>query len=204
MVFSSVEFLFFFLPAVLSAYYLLPVSWRNAVLLFFSLLFYTWGGGEIIFVLLASVAANFVFGRMAETAQAAGTVGPAAWGAGTPWQPGGDRRRQLAILLAAVFNVSLLVYYKYASFLAAQLWNIPGLLEGKPWFDSVVLPIGISFYTFHALSYVVDIYRGEKPAARNIATYCLYITLFPQLIASTRSTASILASTGSCTACSRR
>jgi alginate O-acetyltransferase complex protein AlgI len=145
MVFSSAAFLFFFLPAILGAYYLAPRRYRNAVLVGFSLFFYAWGAGWITFVLLGSIAVNYVVGLRVERAQ-----------------DDGDRRRAQSFLaLGVVVNVALLVWFKYANF-AVATWGgflaAAGLPE-LPWAD-ILLPIGISFYTFHALSYLIDIYRG--------------------------------------------
>jgi alginate O-acetyltransferase complex protein AlgI len=168
MVFSSVTFLFFFLPAVLGAYYVVPRPARNAVLVIASLAFYTWGAGAIVFALIGSVAANFVIGLRLERAHDAGDVARA--------------RRWLA--LGVVVNVVLLGWFKYANFGVAT-WN--GALEafgapGIPW-AAIVLPIGISFYTFHALSYLMDIHRGSARHLASPIDFVLYITFFPQLIA---------------------
>lgn len=161
MVFSSIEFLFFFLPVLLSLYYLAPKVLRSYILLIFSLLFYAWGGGELIFILLASILGNYIFGLLAER--------PAS--------------KKIGLYLGVAFNLAILFFYKYFNFVVEQLWNIPGLFEGSPGFEKIALPIGISFYTFQSLSYVVDIYRGEKPAQRDIFKFALYISLFPQIIA---------------------
>ncbi|MFN3867842.1 MAG: MBOAT family O-acyltransferase [Hyphomicrobiaceae bacterium] len=161
MVFSSIEFLFFFLPTLLTAYFLSPARLKNAVLLLGSLIFYAWGGGELVFILMASVIGNYIFGAMVHR--------PAT--------------RRIGLVLAIVFNIGILFFFKYFNFFIEQIWNIPGLFEGKPWFDKIILPIGISFYTFQALSYVIDVDRGEKPPARSIWDFALYLTMFPQLIA---------------------
>ena len=168
MVFSSAAFLFFFLPATLGAYYVAPRRYRNAVLLGFSLFFYAWGAGWITFVLLGSIAINYVVGLRVERAQ-----------------DEGDRRRAQSFLaLGVVVNVALLVWFKYANF-AVATWG--GLLAAAglpelPWAD-ILLPIGISFYTFHALSYLIDIYRGTARHLVAPVDFALYITFFPQLIA---------------------
>jgi alginate O-acetyltransferase complex protein AlgI len=168
MVFSSVTFLFFFLPVVLGAYYLVPPRARNAVLVVASLAFYTWGAGTIVFALIGSVAANFVIGLRLERAGDRGDAGRA--------------RRWLA--LGVVVNLVLLGWFKYANFGVAT-WN--GALgaigaEGISWV-AIVLPIGISFYTFHALSYLMDIHRGSARHLASPIDFVLYITFFPQLIA---------------------
>jgi alginate O-acetyltransferase complex protein AlgI len=168
MVFSSVTFLFFFLPAVLAAYYVVPRGARNLVLVLGSLAFYTWGAGSIVFALIGSVAANYVIGLRLERAHDGGDVARA--------------RRWLA--LGVVLNVLLLGWFKYANFGVAT-WN--GALAafgagGIPW-AAIVLPIGISFYTFHALSYLMDIHRGSARHLESPIDFVLYITFFPQLIA---------------------
>ncbi|HEX2755445.1 MAG TPA: MBOAT family protein [Candidatus Limnocylindrales bacterium] len=168
MVFSSVTFLFFFLPAVLGAYYVVPRRGRNAVLVLASLAFYTWGAGSIVFALIGSVAANFVIGLRLEQAHDRGDATRA--------------RRWLAV--GVVINLALLGWFKYANFGVAT-WN--GAVEafgapGIPW-AAIVLPIGISFYTFHALSYLMDIHRGSARHLESPIDFVLYITFFPQLIA---------------------
>ena len=149
MVFSSITFLFFFLPVVIAGYYLAPRRARNAVLLAASLLFYAWGAGSIVLVLIVSIALNDVFGVGVERSM-----------------DRGRRDRARAILaLAVVLNVGLLAWFKYANF---TVDIVDGFLIGAgrdalPW-TTIVLPIGISFYTFHSLSYLVDVYRGTAPA----------------------------------------
>jgi len=168
MVFSSVSFLFFFLPAVLFAYYVAPRRARNLVLLTVSLFFYAWGAGWVVAVLLVSIATNYLIGLRVERAMDAG-----------------DRRLGQRYLAAGVvFNVALLGWFKYANF-GVTTWN--GLLDvagfpSLPWAD-VLLPIGISFYTFHALSYLMDIYRGVARHLVAPVDFALYIAFFPQLIA---------------------
>jgi alginate O-acetyltransferase complex protein AlgI len=168
MVFSSVSFLFFFLPAVLFAYYIAPRRARNLVLLIASLFFYAWGAGWVVAVLLASIATNYLIGLRVERAMDAG-----------------DRRLGQRYLAAGVvFNVALLGWFKYTNF-GVTTWN--DLLDVAgfpplPWAD-VLLPIGISFYTFHALSYLIDIYRGVARHLVAPVDFALYIAFFPQLIA---------------------
>jgi alginate O-acetyltransferase complex protein AlgI len=168
MVFSSATFLFFFLPAVLGAYYIVPRRARNAVLVLASLGFYTWGAGSIVVFLIGSVAANFVIGLRLERAHDAGDTRLA--------------RRWLSV--GVLVNLVLLGWFKYANFGVAT-WN--GALgaigaDGIPW-AAIVLPIGISFYTFHALSYLMDIHRGSARHLESPIDFVLYITFFPQLIA---------------------
>jgi alginate O-acetyltransferase complex protein AlgI len=168
MVFSSVTFLFFFLPAVLVAYHLTPKPLRNLVLVLASLLFYAWGAGWIVVVLVGSIALNGWFGLGIERAM----------------EGGGRRRAQSILAVAVVFNVGLLAWFKYANFAVDTLDGALGAvgIAGPPW-TTVVLPIGISFYTFHALSYLVDIYRGTARHLSNPIDFALYIVFFPQLVA---------------------
>jgi len=167
-VFSSVTFVFFFLPPVLIAYHLAPRAFRNLILLAASLLFYAWGAGPFVIGLIGSIVANYVIGLRLERRVDAGDI-PAA-------------KRILA--LGVVLNVALLAIFKYANFAIAS-WNgvlgaagIPAL----PW-APILLPIGISFFTFHALSYLVDIYRGVARHLVAPVDFGLYIAFFPQLIA---------------------
>ena len=150
MLFSSLEFVFFFLPASLSIYFLVPRRWRNLVLLAVSLIFYGWGEPRYVFLMIATVAADYVFGLLVR-----------------------GRHKKLWLVAAVIFNLALLGFFKYYDFLAS-LVGLPPL--------GIALPVGISFYTFQALSYVVDVYRGEE-AQRNAVAFGTYITMFPQLVA---------------------
>jgi alginate O-acetyltransferase complex protein AlgI len=168
MVFSSVTFLFFFLPAVITLYYLVPRPARNGLLLAASLVFYTWGTGALVLALVASIAANYILGLWIER-----------------FVEGGERRRaQVVLAFAVLMNVALLGWFKYANFAVATLNGALGAAGGAgiPW-TTIILPIGISFYTFHSLSYLIDIYRGVARHLRSVIDFALYITLFPQLVA---------------------
>ena len=164
MVFSSKIFLFYFLPAVLAGYYLVRRNRKlsNLFLTLVSLLFYAWGEPKFVLVMMGSIVANWVFGlwidRVRENkAQAKGVVA-----------------------LSVVFNLALLGVFKYLTFLMSSV---------KLWFrldfpiPQIALPIGISFFTFQAMSYVIDVYRGDGRVQRNLVNVCLYISFFPQLIA---------------------
>jgi alginate O-acetyltransferase complex protein AlgI len=168
MVFSSVTFLFFFLPAVLIVYYVLPWRARNALLVLASLVFYAWGAGWIVLVVMASIGLNGLFGLGVERAMEAG-----------------HRRRAQGILaVAVVVNVGLLAWFKYANFTVETVNGFLGAAGGGAlaWTD-ILLPIGISFYTFHSLSYLIDIYRGTARHLSSPIDFALYITFFPQLVA---------------------
>jgi alginate O-acetyltransferase complex protein AlgI len=166
MVFSSPLFLFLFLPVVLTLCLLLPgTRLKNVWLLVVSLIFYGWGEVGFILLLLGSTLLNYFLGLRVEQAE----------------NPG---RRKAAVGIAIALNIGLLAFFKYASFAVGNVNAILGAL-GVPALHvgDVRLPIGISFFTFHALSYVVDIYRRKAPAARNPADTALYIFFFPQLVA---------------------
>jgi len=165
-VFSSAYFLFWFLPLLLTAYFVAPRRLRNPVALAGSLYFYAFGAPLFVYVLVASTLLDYAIGRRL----AAGTT------------PAHSRRRLLA--LGLVQNLGLLVYFKYANFLVDQVEAVVVALGGAPlpWVQ-VALPIGISFFTFQKISYLVDVHRGQAPPARNHRDYLLYVVLFPQLIA---------------------
>ena len=166
MIFSSLTFLFVFLPLLLVAYYACPAKHRNAVALLASGFFYAWGAPRFVIVLFFSSLLDFVLSRQLPH----GKRSPAA--------------RKGVLAVAVVLNISLLLYFKYANFFVAEL---NGWLErlgagGISW-TAIALPIGISFFTFQKVSYLVDVYRGTAQPARNAADYLLYVVLFPQLIA---------------------
>lgn len=163
MVFSSILFLLFFLPALFLFYFCLPRrfrAWRNGVLLVFSLFFYACGGLSYLPVLLCSIAVNYLCGLLA-----------------APGHPRAVRRA--ALWAAVVLGLGLLGWFKYAGFLSANLSRLGVRLNLPP----IVLPIGISFFTFQGLSYVIDVYRGAAGCQRNPFYVALYVALFPQLVA---------------------
>ncbi len=164
MVFSDPIFLFFFLPAVILAVKLSPKPLRNAVLLLFSLLFYAWGEPVYILLMLAVIVINYLAGRSLLRFPA-------------DTDPG---KRRLVLTLAIVLNLAILGVFKYTGFFAELLNRAAGLRLPIP---QIVLPIGISFYIFQSMSYVIDVYRGEAEAQRNILSFGTYVALFPQLIA---------------------
>jgi alginate O-acetyltransferase complex protein AlgI len=163
-VFASPIFLFVFLPLVLAAYHLVPRGARNGVLLVASLAFYIWGEGAGVLLVAASVLVNWGFGR---------AIGGA---------DGLARRRWLAAAVAA--NLAFLAVFKYANFVVANLDAVARALGFAGIAATAIpLPLGISFFTFHAISYVVDVYKRNADAERRLPTFSLYILLFPQLIA---------------------
>ena len=164
MLFSSSVFLFLFLPGVLIVYYLLLRRWRqaqNIFLLLASLVFYAWGEPWFVLVMMLSIAANYGFGLWVARRQSAGT--------GT----------KVPVLLAAVFNLGILFVFKYLTFTLGILNRLGGAFV----IPGIELPIGISFFTFQALSYVLDVQRGRGQAQRSPLKVGLYISFFPQLIA---------------------
>jgi alginate O-acetyltransferase complex protein AlgI len=166
MVFSSPLFLFLFLPVVLTVYFLLPgLRARNGWLLLVSLFFYAWGEIAFIFLLLASTLLNFWLGQWVERSEKIS-----------------ERKRAVAV--AVIVNVGFLAFFKYAGLVATSL-NVPLKFFGLAALPvpHIELPIGISFFTFHALSYIIDIYRRKWRAARDPRDVALYIFFFPQLIA---------------------
>ncbi|MDD6370903.1 MAG: MBOAT family protein, partial [Eubacteriales bacterium] len=161
MIFSSIPFLYYFLPVVLLAYGLTPRVGKNAVLLLFSLVFYGWGEPKYLAVMLVCTALGYGFGL-------------ALGRAGRP----GVRK---ALLAASVLSsLSFLVYFKYADFF---LSNFNALTGASLPLLQLTLPVGISFYTFQILSYTVDVYRGEAQVQKNPIDLACYVTMFPQLIA---------------------
>ena len=162
MLFSSIPFLYYFLPLVLAVYFLVPRGAKNAVLFASSLLFYAWGEPRFCVFMLLSIAQGYVFGRLIEKNRKH------------------TRRSKLFLTASVCLSLGLLGYCKYADFFIASLNAVTGasikLLH-------VALPIGISFYTFQILSYVVDVYRGSVPAQKSFLKLGTYIAMFPQLIA---------------------
>ena len=163
MVFSNLIFLYLFLPACLIAYFCCKgIPAKNIVLVAFSLLFYAWGEPLYIFLLLASVGANYGFGL---------------------WlgQCGDDTKKRKWVLTGSVvFNLLGLVVFKYAGLLVSSLNALTGLSVPVP---QIALPIGISFFTFQAMTYVIDVYRSQVRVQKSVLKFLLYISMFPQLIA---------------------
>lgn len=163
MVFSSLEFLLLFLPVTMLVYYLVPPCARNAVLLLVSLVFYGWGEPVYIFLMLATILADYLFGLLLERRRAKGKS-PKIW-----------------LVSACVFNLGLLFFFKYTDFVLENLARLPFLSGVRPL--GISLPIGISFYIFQALSYVIDVYRGDARVQKKPISFGSYVTQYPQLIA---------------------
>jgi alginate O-acetyltransferase complex protein AlgI len=168
MSFASPVFLWYFMPAVLLALWAAPKRARNLVVASASLLFYAWGAGEFVLLLLACIAVNFLVGRALDSERFAR-----------------DERARKGLLAAAVtFDVGILAIWKYGTFGLEQSSRVAhwlGVDVGPV--AKIALPIGISFFTFHHISYVVDIYRRVRPAQRSPLQFITYIAMFPQLIA---------------------
>jgi alginate O-acetyltransferase complex protein AlgI len=158
MVFPSPVFLFAFLPVVLALHVVVPRAWRNHLLLLASLVFYGWGEALNGWVLLLSILGNWAIGL---------------------WL-GRTGHRRLALTVGVIGNLAVLAFFKYLDFLV----GIANELGAGPWpLPGVRLPLGISFFTFHALSYLIDVYRGINPPQLGLGRFALYIAFFPQLIA---------------------
>ena len=158
MVFSSLIFLFAFLPMVLLAYYFAPRSFKNAVLFGASLLFYSWGEPKYVLLMMVSITSAYGFGFFISR-----------------YRESDRKRAKCFTVLSASINLGALFFFKYYNFFAS--------VAGIPKLVGLVLPIGISFYTFQILSYTIDLYRGEIELQRNYLAFGTYVTLFPQLVA---------------------
>ena len=167
MVFSSLEFLFFYLPAVLLIYFLIPTKFlaaRNLALLVVSLLFYGWSEPSYIWIMFLSIAVDYTCGRL---------VGK--------YKQTAPKKAKVALIASIVINISILAFFKYADFIIENLSLIPMFSGLEPL--GLTLPVGISFYTFQTMSYTLDVYLGEAKVQKNVATFGSYVTMFPQLIA---------------------
>ena len=161
MLFSSISFLYFFLPAVLILYAVAPKVLKNTVLLVSGLVFYAWGEPRYVVIMVISILVGYVFGLLIEKFR-------------------GKKLSKVFMILSVATDLGLLAYFKYADFFIENFNAATGL--GIPLLR-IALPIGISFYTFQILSYTVDVYRGDVPAQKNPINLGAYITMFPQLIA---------------------
>ncbi len=160
MSFTTIEFMFRFLPIFLIVYYVVPTRYKNLILLIGSFVFYAWGQHFYLLLLMLSIVVNYTFGRLI-----------------------GERRaqRKPLLILGLIYNFGLLVFFKYTNFF---IENINALLTAThvqiPTI-SVVMPLGISFYTFQVVSYLVDVYRGDQRPVKNIINLGVYIAMFPQV-----------------------
>ena len=159
MVFSSITFIFYFLPIVLAIYYIVPHKFKNIVLLVASLLFYFYGEPKYVITMVISIIITYIFGILINKYR---------------------KYDKIFLILSIFINVGILVYFKYTNFI---IQNINLWLSKKIDFIYVALPIGISFYTFQLISYIVDVYRKDVDVQKNFFNLAMYISLFPQLIA---------------------
>ena len=159
MVFSSIVFLFYFLPITLALYYILPKRCRNFVLLIASLIFYAYGEPTYVLIMILSITFSYIYGLLIDKFR---------------------KYSKMFLILSIITSIGLLIYFKYTNFI---IENINLWLLNKVDFINIVLPIGISFYTFQMLTYIVDLYKENVKVQKNIFKLGLYITLFPQLIA---------------------
>ncbi len=170
MLFSSITFLWCFLPLLLICYFVAPKKVRNYVLLAFSLLFYAWGEPKYIILMLLSIGINYIFGLLI------------AWLAPKKRQTKEkhNKKQTIVLIISILVNLLLLGYFKYANFFIDTINKAFGM---NLTIANIALPIGISFYTFQIMSYVIDLYRGEIKVQKNPIKLALYISFFPQLIA---------------------
>ena len=159
MVFSSITFLFYFLPIVILVYYLVPRKFKNIILLIASLIFYFYGEPKYTLLMIFSIICTYLLGLLMVKYK---------------------KYSKIFLVSSILINVGILVYFKYINFI---IQNINLWLTNKIDFIYVALPIGISFYTFQMISYTVDVYRGQAKVQKNILKLAMYISLFPQLIA---------------------
>lgn len=161
MVFSSVVFLFVFLPIVISVYFIANDTFKNIWLLMVSLLFYSWGEPKCIILMLISIFVNYILGIIINKTR-------------------DKKMSKVMLVFAVVVNIGILLYFKYLNFFIS---NINRFLAIKISAKNIALPVGISFYTFQSMSYVIDVYRNNVRVQKNILKLGLYISFFPQLIA---------------------
>lgn len=161
MLFSDISFLYYFLPVVLLLYFMLPGKYKNSLLLLASLFFYAWGEPRCVVLIALAIVCGYSFARLIDCYR-------------------GSWKSCLYLFFSCLISLGLLGYFKYAAFFISNLNALTGwqLLVPK-----IVLPIGISFYTFQIVSYTVDVYRGQVEAQRNLLDFATYVALFPQLIA---------------------
>lgn len=162
MVFSSILFMYIYLPVVLAVYYIVPVKWRNIWLFIVNLVFYGWGEPVYILLMLFSICINFISGRMIEKHRA------------------NDKKARRFLVGNIIVNLALLMFFKYFDLLAQTVSIIPGINISPL---GLGLPIGISFYTFQTMSYPIDVYRGDADVQKNFINFGCFVALFPQLIA---------------------
>ena len=161
MVFSSITFLYYFLPILLTIYFIIPSKYKNFILLLFSIIFYFYGEPKYIWILLFSCVFNFYMGKIIDKNL-------------------NTKKSTFLLILALIINFGFLFYFKYVDFL---LQNINQLIGGNIPYLHVIMPIGISFFTFQTVGYIIDVYLGKIPCSTSLLHFSTYVTLFPQLVA---------------------
>ncbi|MDR3645670.1 MAG: MBOAT family O-acyltransferase, partial [Clostridia bacterium] len=162
MVFSSLTFIYVFLPVVMAIYYATPKKYKNLVLLLEGMLFYAWGEPVYIIVVMASTLMDYFYGRLMHRHRENPHV------------------MKSLLIISVVSNVGILAVFKYSSFLIANLNLIFHLNIPDP---HIPLPVGVSFHTFQSMSYTIDMYMGNIAVQNNVINFCTYVTLFPQMVA---------------------
>ena len=160
MLFSSISFIYYFLPLILIIYFIVPKRFKNIVLLLFSLFFYFYGEGIYIIFLLLSCFVNYVIGIMIDNYE--------------------GEKRKLFLIIGLIFDIGLLIYFKYTNFF---IDNFNNLFNTSINIGKIIMPLGISFFTFQTISYLIDVYKKDVPADKSFIDLSCYITLFPQLVA---------------------
>lgn len=160
MIFTSITFLYYFLPVFLSIYFLTPYNKKNYILLAGSIVFYLWGAPKFLFILLLSCIIDFFISKKLENTKS---------------------KKYLSV--GVLLNIVLLGYFKYANFFVDNINNLSNVFGFEPFFwEKVALPLAISFFTFRKIAYLVDVYKNEAKPFNELSNYLLFILFFPQLI----------------------
>ncbi len=162
MVFSSITFLYIFLPITLLVYYLVPAKWKNWVLFVSGLIFYAWGEPLYVFIMILSTLIDYTAGRLMDC-----------------WDDD-EKKRRILLICSVAINLGLLAIFKYSSFF---IGNLNALFHSRIPDPQLPLPIGISFYTFQSMSYTIDLYRRKIRVQKNFVNFGAYVTMFPQIVA---------------------
>lgn len=161
MLFSSITFLYYFLPLLLLIYFIVPSKFKNIILLIFSLIFYFYGEPKHIWILIFSCLINYYAGKGIEKSQ-------------------NTKLSKVILIITLIINIGMLVYFKYTDFI---IENINNIFNSHLSLLNIVMPIGISFFTFQTISYIIDVYKGHVKASKSIFSFATYVCLFPQLVA---------------------
>ncbi|MBQ4263796.1 MAG: MBOAT family protein [Bacilli bacterium] len=161
MLFSSITFLYYYLPLVTISYFISPKKYKNLILLIFSLIFYFYGEGKLTIILLFTCIFNFLIAKQID-------------------KQTNMKKRKQCLIIGLIINIGILIYYKYTNFL---IENINNIFNINIKYLSVIMPLGISFFTFQTISYLIDVYKKDVKASKNIVNLSTYISLFPQLVA---------------------